>query len=129
MSKKERPEMTRKEALAVLHKIYNAVGWHLLSDGVSEEEKALNKQAFAAFLTLDVALHGEQAKYYSDGLCRLCYLRMGMEGILVHAKGQSFREPCCTTCFEQLKTENKIESIAVWDGDDWAEKGAPLCNY
>src|SRR5690348_8070109 len=79
MNKNTSSKMTRKEALAVLHKAYDAVGWSLFSENATEEAKALREQVPDAFRVFDVALYGEQARLRATGgLCHICYLRMSM---------------------------------------------------
>jgi hypothetical protein len=73
-SKRQKPEMARKEALAILHKLHDAVGWHLYSPDASEEDQALRTQMHTAFRMLDLALHGEEAR--SCPLCAFCYLHL-----------------------------------------------------
>ncbi len=121
-NKNQKPGMTRKEALAVLHKVFDTVGWHLYSENPSEEEKALGDQVYDAFRIFDVAAHGEKGRYQvTGGLCHYCYLRMSMDKPLVCKKGQrgqryaDWAQPCCSSCFEQIKAEQQLAYIEVWN--------------
>ena len=118
-----RPGMTRKEALAVLHKVHDAVGWHLFSSDASEECKVLADQVHTAFRILDMALHGEQARY-GDDFCRVCYLHPSIPDQKVYLKSKTyFALPCCSTCLERLQNEQQIITMEYWEWDaeanDW----------
>jgi hypothetical protein len=132
MSKKQQQQphkMTRKEALAILHKAYDAVGWHLYGENATEEAKALREQVPDAFRIFDVALYGEQASLRATGgLCHICYLRMSMRQPLVCKKGRCCAEPCCTSCFEQLKAEQQLAYIEIWNNkrSTWEKKEVPI---
>jgi len=114
-----KPEMTRKEALAVVHKVYEAQGFRIFREDATEEEKALQEQIHTAFRILDVAFHGEGARYFSTGLCSFCYLRLS-HGFQVRIKGDSMRlmRPCCPGCQEHLQTEQKLERAEDWEGKE-----------
>jgi len=122
MSKKQKQAMNRKEALAVLHKVNNAIGWHLYSSSASEEEKALRAQVYTAFRVLDKAVHPALASSYSSALCEFCYLRTSMQDTLVYVKGNTYSSYCCEVCLEQLKTEKKIAYTGEWDGNEYVKK-------
>jgi hypothetical protein len=116
MKKNQKAAMTRKEALAVLHKLYDVVGWHLYGEDVgasiTDEEKALREQVWDAFRILDRATHGEPLNYgFSSSLCEVCYLRYLHIGSnhLVYLKGHAICKRCCAQCLEHLKAEGKIE--------------------
>src|SRR5689334_15850502 len=95
MRKKTSPEMTRKQALAILHKAHDAVGWHLYGPDASEEERILRGQLSDAFRVLDLALHGKEVHYRP--LCEHCYLQLcPFDYIQVHIKEQFRTSPCCT---------------------------------
>lgn len=116
MSKKNK-SMTRKEALAVLHKVHNAVGWHLCDPDASEECKVLAKSVHTAFRVLDEALHGDPIKYSSD-LCVVCYLRPGLRDQYVYLKSKAhISQPCCAPCLEQLQQEQQIIALEYWEWD------------
>ena len=127
MNKKSRstpnpfPEMTRKEALAVVHKVYEAEGFRIFKSDASKEEKALQDQIHKAFTVLDVAIHGAGARYSSLGLCAFCFLRLS-HGVCVLVKGDYIRRPCCTVCRKQLHAEQKLESV---EGEK--EEGGQTC--
>ena len=116
MKKNQKAVMTRKEALAVLHKLYDVVGWHLYGEDVgasiTDEEKALREQIWDAFRVLDRAVHGEPPNFgFSSTLCEVCYLRYLHVGSnhLVYLKGQATCKRCCAQCLEHLRVEGKIE--------------------
>src|SRR5690348_4051546 len=112
-----RPEMTRKEALAVLHKVHDAVGWHLFSSDASQECKVLADQVHTAFRTLDMALYGDEAKY-GDHLCRVCYLHPSIPDQKVYLKSKDyFGLPCCPACLERLQNTQQIIAMEYWKWD------------
>jgi hypothetical protein len=120
---KTRPKMTRKQALAVLHKLDRAVSWYL---GNSEEERAIEEQLFDAFRVLDLALYGDAI--YTRPLCQHCYFQLcPYDHIQVCAKGQAYHTPCCPTCFERLKAARQVEYIQVWNEkrQKWEKKEVP----
>ncbi len=102
--------MTRKEALAILHKVYRAGGIHIFSSDASEEAKTLRGQVHKAFNILDVAFHGPEADLAFYGLCDFCYLHLS-NGVRVQVKGDYILRPCCTTCKKQLQAAQNIEHI------------------
>lgn len=105
-----KPGMTRKEALAILHKVYKAGGIHIFDSNASEEAKTLRTQVHKAFDILDVAIHGPEAGLTLFGLCEFCYLQVSC-GVRVQVKGDCFLRPCCPTCKELLQVVQKIERI------------------
>lgn len=112
----KKPDMTRKEALAVLHKLYDVVGWHLYGEDVgasiTDEEKALREQIWDAFRVLDRAVYGEPPNSgFHNILCEVCYLRYLHLGTthLVSLKGQITWKRCCAQCLEHLKAEGTME--------------------
>jgi hypothetical protein len=123
MNKQTRPEMTRKQALAILHKAHDAVGWHLYSPEASGEEQALRAQMHTAFRVLDRALHGQEASYCP--LCEFCYLHLCTDDyIQARTKGQLYAQPCCMPCIERLKAAQQLEYIEVWNEErkKWEEQ-------
>ncbi len=122
MSKKQKQAMTRKEALAVLHKVNDAVGRYLYAESASEEEKVLRKQVYSAFRVLDRAVHPTLATSYSDTLCEFCYLRLSMQDTLAYARGNNYPSHCCEACLEQLKAEKKLAHTGEWDGNEYVKK-------
>jgi hypothetical protein len=121
--KRQKPEMTRKEALAVLHKVQDAVGGHLFSPDATEECKMLADQVFTAFRVLNVALLGEWARY-SDDLCEVCYLRRSIPNQKVSLKNNKpyLSRPCCPSCLEQLQNEQQVAAMEYWEWDTEAKK-------
>ena len=101
-----KPEMTRKEALATLHKLYDQIGWQFC------EDRAFREQVQSALRTLDVAIHGKQASVsgFGFGLCRICYLRYSACTVLLKGDTPSAR-PCCILCFARLREEQLHECI------------------
>jgi len=114
------PKMTRKEALAILHKVYRAGGIHIFSSDASEEAKILQTQVHKAFSILDAAIHGAEARLLLFGLCDFCYLQLS-HGVRVQVKGDCFLRPCCLTCKKQLQAAQEIECIK----NELSEEGDP----
>jgi len=114
MSKKQ--EMTRKEALAVLHKLNAAVGNHLYADTATPEMKTLREQVYSALRLLDTALHGKAPAGFGS-LCAVCYLHFvptSSPWVFLKSKPDTLLD-CCDTCIEQLKAEGKIERLENWE--------------
>src|SRR5437660_8639232 len=109
--------MTRKEALAVLHKVYQAGGIYIFSPDAPEDAKALREQVHTAFRILAIVIHGEEARYAS--FCHFCYLRFSQR-LYARLKGAYVSWPCCTTCKEQLEEAQKLTYVGErpQDGGD-----------
>ncbi|SRR6266487_437593 len=110
-------EMTRKEALAILHKMYAAVGHHLFMDTASQDMKMLREQVWGALRLLDTALHGKAPSNCSSELCEVCYLhyvRTSSPWVFLKSKPASPLD-CCDTCLQRLRTEGQIERLENWE--------------
>jgi hypothetical protein len=102
-------EMTRKEALAALHKLCEESIDHVpMSVFLSEEHKALRKEVRCAFDVLDRAFHCRKSGQFSS-LCERCYLRYAE--CIAEEKEKDSITWCCTSCWERLKAEGKLEAI------------------
>jgi hypothetical protein len=126
MNKQLRPEMTGKEALAILHKAHNAVGWHLFSPDASSEEQTIRAQIHTAFRVLDLAMHGEVIRHRP--LCGCCHVQLCPEDyVQVRIKGLPYASPACPACLERLKTEQLLEAIEIWNEErqQWEQKEVP----
>ena len=109
-----KPTMTRKEALAVVHKVYEAGGVHIYSPDASHEAIVLREQIHVAFQVLDIAVHGKIPLGFGS-LCDVCYLHyVPTDNPFVRLKGDSAIYAPCTQCLGRLKTEGKIESLEDW---------------
>ncbi len=105
--------MTRKEALATLHKFYDAVSWQWFLPGVSQEGKTLKEEVQTALRTLDIAVHGKQASCtgFGFGLCKICYLRYSVYTVLLKGDTSGYAYPCCTRCLRTLVSERRLERL------------------
>jgi hypothetical protein len=105
--------MTRKEALASLHKLYDAVSWQWFLPGTSQESIALKEEVQMALRTLDIAVHGKQASCtgFGFGLCKICYLRYSAYTVLLKGDPSGYAHPCCITCFRMLSDKRRLERI------------------
>jgi hypothetical protein len=114
MKKHQKVVMTRKEALATLHKLYDAVSWQWFLPGASQESIALKEEAQIALRTLDIAIHGKQASCigFGFGLCKICYLRYSAYTVLLKGDPSGYAHPCCITCFRMLNDERRLERVA-----------------
>jgi hypothetical protein len=121
----KQPEMSLKEALAVLHKVYDALGLSLYCKEATQEEHTLRGQVEAAFQLLDSALHGRQTAYRD--LCRYCYLNRWAGDILVQIGGRSTSNPCCASCLSRLQAEHAIVRLLRWDADTHHWREVPAC--
>ena len=116
MSEKQ-PELTPKEALAVLHRLNEAVGWRLYLPEATVEEQALREQACEAFYALRLAIHGTAPLDASSALCDVCYLcyvPLANPFVVLKGGSGSHKAPC-TACLERLKAEGKIARIENWE--------------
>jgi hypothetical protein len=113
MKKRQNAVMMRKEALAALHKLYDAVSWQWFLPGASQESTALKEEVQAALRTLDIAIHGKQASCigFGFGLCKICYLRYSVYTVLLKEDPSSYAYPCCTACFRTLSVERRLERV------------------
>ena len=113
------PTMTRKEALAVLYKLWAAEDWHMYDARASEEVKALRGSVRTAFSVLRTAIHGEKPPD-AVSLCSICYLRyVPTASPFVYLKHDHLGIPStpqnvCAECIERLKAEGKIERLENW---------------
>src|SRR6266487_2802716 len=106
--------LSHKHALAIVHKTYAAVGWHLYEERATDEEQALREQVYAAFRVLDVAVHGPCPAGFLS-LCEVCYLRyVPTEAPFVSLKGDYSSRSLCTACTQRLKAEGKTLRITDW---------------
>jgi hypothetical protein len=121
----KQPAMTSKEALAVLHKIYDAVGHYLYREEASQEEQRLRKQVYQAFSLLDGAIHGKNADDLE--LCQCCYLRFALEDLIIRVRDRATSLPCCVDCLRRLQAEHTITRLLRWDTNtqNWVE--VPAC--
>src|SRR6266581_4747941 len=101
------PAMTPEEAFSILHRLHDAVGYHLYDVSATEEEQALRKQILNAFRALCITVHGEAPLGCMPSLCDVCYLRYTpIANPLVSLKEGLVRSKSpCTECLEQLKAE------------------------
>jgi len=107
--------LSHKHALAIVHKAYAAVGWHLYEACATDEEQALREQVYAAFRVLDVAVHGPCPAGFLS-LCEVCYLRyVPTEAPFVSLKGDYTSRNLCTQCIERLKAEGAIDHMEPWE--------------
>ncbi len=107
--------LSHKHALAIVHKTYAAVGWHLYEERATDEEQALREQVSAAFRVLDVAVHGPCPAGFIS-LCEVCYLRyVPTEAPFVSLKGDYTSRNLCTECIERLKAEGTIDHMELWE--------------
>ncbi len=113
MKKNQKAVMTRKEALAALHKLYDAFSWQWFLPGASQESMALKEEVQLALRTLDIAIHGKQASCagFGFGLCKICYLRYSAYTVLLKGDSSGYAHPCCITCFRMLSDERRLERI------------------
>jgi hypothetical protein len=110
-------KFTPKEALAVLHKLHEAVGWRLYLPEATVEEQALREQTCEAFYTLRLAIHGTAPLNASSALCDVCYLcyvPLANPFVFLKDDFRSHKSPC-TACMERLKAEGKIARIENWE--------------
>lgn len=105
--------MTRKEALATLHKLYDAVSSQWLGPGASPERKAFKEEVQVALRTLDIAVHGKQASCnrFGFGLCKICYLHYSVYIVLLKGDLSGYAYPCCPPCLRTLVDEHRLERI------------------
>jgi len=105
--------MTRKEALATLHKLYDAVSCQWFLPGVSQESKTLKEEVQTALRTLDIAVHGKRASCtgFGFGLCKICYLRYSVYTVLLKGDTSGYAYPCCTRCLRTLVNEHRLKCI------------------
>ncbi len=119
------PTMTAKEALAILHRLNEAVGWHLYREPATEADRTLRDQVRDAFRILRLAVHGEASFGDAVRLCDVCYLRYPpLENPLVRLKPDAtemtaclLKSPC-TPCLEHLKAEGRLEATINWETDE-----------
>jgi hypothetical protein len=113
VKKNQKAAMTRKEALAVLHKLYDVVSWQWFLPGASQESTALKEEVQLALRTLDIAVHGKQASCigFGFGLCKICYLHYSAYMVLLKGDLSGYAHPCCTLCLRTLADEHRLERI------------------
>jgi hypothetical protein len=109
----KKPEMTRKEALAILHKLSDVVSPQWFQPEASQESKALKEEVRIALRTLDIAVHGKQASCigFGFGLCKLCSLHYSAYTVLLKGDTSGYASPCCTRCLRTLANEHCLERI------------------
>lgn len=99
-------KMTRKEALATLHMVYE--DWRkIMKYEQWEQSKSLFNQAYDAFAVLARGILGPSTIEQYSSLCQKCHMHY-VERI-VQEKGNEVSTWCCATCGEQLKAEQKLE--------------------
>jgi hypothetical protein len=112
----QKPEMTRKEALAVLYKVKDAARPVLYSSQATDEIQLLRTQVYKALKILTTTVHGKAKLGDTGHLCEECYLHY----VPVHAPFVFLRDESHTTkdlcdeCLERLKAEGKIERLENW---------------
>ena len=112
----KKPEMTRKEALAVVQKVVKAVGWHLYEDHATEEEKILREQVYKALQLLTSLVHGKPCHDDMSSLCDVCFLRyVEIRSPFAIFKGETTRHSLCKACIQLLRAEGKIARLEDWE--------------
>jgi hypothetical protein len=113
MKTNQKAAMTRKEALAVLHKLYDVVSWQWFLPGAHQESKALKEEVQIALRTLDIAVHGKRASCtgFGFGLCKICSLHYSTYTVLLKGDSSQYAYPCCTACLRTLSVERRLERV------------------
>jgi hypothetical protein len=109
--------MTRKEALALVYKFYDRLGFHLYDQQATPEDVVLRDQIWTALQGLQRSIHGEAPCGITNSLCQICYLcYVPIANPFVYLKGEPFSQKgICTECLERLKAEGKIDRIINWE--------------
>ncbi len=115
-------DMTPQEALSILYRLNEAVGWHLHQASPPQEEQALRTLVWSALRTMCSTIHGEAPLTCSSSLCDVCYLRyVPLETPMVTLKPGTARgsttlsKSPCSQCLEQLKAEGNLAEIINWE--------------
>ncbi|MBV9688396.1 MAG: hypothetical protein JO202_01675 [Ktedonobacteraceae bacterium] len=97
--------MTRKQALALLHTLYEAYIETLPYEVFNTDaQQAFRHQVHCAFFILDAAIHKKPVS-----LCQVCYLRCASHFACVQREPLSLWRNCCRLCLEQLQAQQKME--------------------